>query len=123
MRRANSAKHLLPNCGLASQKSVRRSDTEIVYLWGADIDEAKHDDAIAFAEDLCANTLVRVDSDHDAIWQAAMHDCGLRLAVRKARVFFSHSQRRAAIARLGSWPRLAIETPRQYRGLIDLDPA
>jgi acyl transferase domain-containing protein/protein-L-isoaspartate O-methyltransferase len=104
-------------------KACLQSHTEIVYLWGADIAEAKNTDATALAEDLCANTLVRVIQ---TMMQPANRNARLWIATRGAQATPSFAPTLSGALQSLAWGVgrcLGIETPGQYRGLIDLDPA
>lgn len=104
-------------------EQCQQSHTEIVYLWGADIMQAKGADATALAEDLCANTLVRVIQ---TMMQPANRNARLWIATRGAQATPSFAPTLNGALQSLAWGvgrALGLEAPRQYRGLIDLDSA
>jgi acyl transferase domain-containing protein/SAM-dependent methyltransferase len=100
----------------------QQSHTEIVYLWGADVSEFQGDNAITLGENLCANTLLRLIQ---TMLQPANGKARLWIATRGSQATPSFAPTLGGAIQSLAWGigrALGMESPGQYRGLIDLDP-
>ncbi len=97
---------------------------EIVYLWGMDVaDTIESNHVLARGEDICGKTLVRLIQ---TLLDSKERNAHLWIATRGAQATDSFSSAIGGAVQSLEWGIgrvLGLESPGQYGGLIDLDPA
>jgi acyl transferase domain-containing protein/ubiquinone/menaquinone biosynthesis C-methylase UbiE len=122
IQRAGSAQMQAEQRGQLTD-SCHGSNTEIVYLWGADMIDSDGLNGSALAEDLCGKNLVRVIQ---TITQPENRNARLWIATHGAQPTPCFAPTTGGALQSLSWGVgrvFGLESPGQYRGLIDLDPA